>query len=531
MPLTLALDIGTSGMRAAMFASDGIKFEITGSSDNSGPLPPLRTGGSTGDFESPRREIDVNEAVAGVLRLIGSALDRIDVPLDILIPGAAMHTLVLLDERLRPLAGLSGWTDSPPSERFERWRKIHSDRGWYRLTGCPFSPVYPLYRLLQLREDNREIFGRIRLALSFKSYLLLQLTGLAVEDYSTAGASGLFNIGKREWEGEILKMLGVQPHQLPRPVSSLLPLRIAGVDPSKSEGMFRPPDELIPLIQSYEKRVRLLLPGSSDGALAHLGSAGLDAGRASLTIGSSGAVRLICATPVFDRQERSWCYPFDDRHYIRGIATNNGGNVLRKFAFDHECETHLNSVEGLDRLVTEAPFESDLYYSPYLFPERSEFLERLIRPERAGRFSRSVEGEPPGGMMRAVLEALAFHLTFLFLQLDERREAREIILSGGLTLSRFIQSLLAELLPCPVRRLSEDNSSLVGAWRMASSLAADRVSHHRQDDEPDRDVSFGEAVSARKTDAIRDNLPLPRGVYQKKYAAWLQFVFHPAFID
>lgn len=523
MAFTLALDIGTSGVRAAVFTKGVLQFELTESAGDF-PLRPIsRTeiaGGGSG-----RREVGVDEMVEGILRLIGRALDRMKGPPGVLIPGAAMHTLVLLDEQYRPLSALLGWTDSPSFEQNERWRTDHADRRLYRRTGCPFSPVYPLYRLLQLREEQRALFERIRLALSLKSYLLLQLTGVAVEDYSTAGASGMFNIETGDWDKEALNLAGLLPDQLPRPVSPLFPLHLAKIDEETTGKIPGPRRAMIPLIQSLEKKVRLLLPGSSDGALAHLGSAGLDPGIASLTIGSSGAVRLVSDRPVLDPGERFWCYPLDDRHYIRGVATNNGGNVLSKFAMDGEYGRPLESIELLDRLVSAEPFDEDLLFSPYLFPERLEFLERMIRHDRAGRFSRPVEKLSRGRAVRVVLEALAFHLTHLFFQLDEQREVREIVLSGGVTRSRFMQRLLAELLPSPVRRLSEENSSLVGAWRMAATWGADPALPTGGVDLFDREKSGGEGLLARETEGDGGGVSIPAGVYQEKYSAWLQFVF------
>ena len=46
-----------------------------------------------------------------------------------------------------------------------------------------------------------------------------------------------------------------------------------------------------------------------------------------ITVGSSGAVRMCDHQPVFDPNQRSWCYYLADGIWVGGGAINNGGIV------------------------------------------------------------------------------------------------------------------------------------------------------------------------------------------------------------
>jgi gluconokinase len=68
--------------------------------------------------------------------------------------------------------------------------------------------------------------------------------------------------------------------------------------------------------------------GASDGALANLGTGATDSILA-VTIGTSGAARLMVKQPFVDAAMRTFCYHVKDNTFIIGGGNNNGAVVLQ----------------------------------------------------------------------------------------------------------------------------------------------------------------------------------------------------------
>src|SRR5690606_24899043 len=74
--------------------------------------------------------------------------------------------------------------------------------------------------------------------------------------------------------------------------------------------------------------------GGSDGCLANLGSNAIRPGIASLTIGTSGAIRVASHSPCLNFKSMIFNYRLDENLFINGGPINNGGTVLKWFLRD-----------------------------------------------------------------------------------------------------------------------------------------------------------------------------------------------------
>ncbi|MEJ0030271.1 MAG: FGGY family carbohydrate kinase [Bacteroidota bacterium] len=142
------------------------------------------------------------------------------------------------------------------------------------------------------------------------------LCGETLVDYSVASSSGLFDVHKLDWCEQALDVAGIKSDKLSVCVSPYnQKLRITN-PLAKSLGL----ESSIPIV-----------PGASDGCLAHLGSNAMEKGRLSLTIGTSGAVRMASKTYAPDPKQRTFNYRLDEHTFISGGATNNGTVLLNWF--------------------------------------------------------------------------------------------------------------------------------------------------------------------------------------------------------
>ena len=124
---------------------------------------------------------------------------------------------------------------------------------------------------------------------------------------------GLFNIHTRQWESSILAYLSIEEEQLAKvaPSTFIFP----ALAPSWQEML------------GVEEETVLVL-GGADGPLSNLGLGALGMGVATLTVGTSGALRYIVEEPFLHPQGETFCFALDEQHWVIGGASSNGAVAL-----------------------------------------------------------------------------------------------------------------------------------------------------------------------------------------------------------
>jgi gluconokinase len=356
----------------------------------------------------------------------------------------AMHSLLPMDASGVPLGNVILWSDNRAEAQATELRTDQADLGKaiHAETGTPIHPMIPLCKLAWLRENDPRLLRRAARFGSVKEFLWTRLTGEFEVDYSIASATGLFNADKRQWSDQAIQYAGVRPEQLATPV------------PTTQQRPFKPSPEANATGLTAE--VSLVI-AASDGCLANLGAGAIKAGTATLTIGTSGAIRQTVRKPLRDEQGRLFCYILDDDHYVVGGPTNNGGNVLEW------------ATEKLTRLDTEAvlaeaeaiPAGSDgLLFMPYLQGERAPLWDASAR----GAYLHVDWQHTQAHFARAALEGVLFNLLSINqLLVDYTGPARVIHANGGFAQSRFWVQMLADMAGIPVRLNASNESGSMGA--------------------------------------------------------------------
>ena len=222
--------------------------------------------------------------------------------------GGALHSIMALDRNGKPLTGVFTWADGRAVDQAEAIRQQPLAKRLYEQTGCPSHGMYPLYKIMWLRENEPEVFRKAWRYLTAKEYVFARLTGEYLVDYCLAAGSGLLNTHSLTWESLCLDAAGIRENQLSPPVS---PLTVHhGLDPDIAGQM------------GIRRDVPVVL-GSSDAANSNIGAGAVLPWQATCMIGTSGAFRVLCPQPILDRQARSWCYAVDEGHWLVGGAINN----------------------------------------------------------------------------------------------------------------------------------------------------------------------------------------------------------------
>ena len=397
----LGVDIGTTGVRAALYDADGFP---RGYAYQEYPLLSPEPGAAELDPETV-----FSSLVAVVARCMAEAEDEAKGLRGIGL-STQMFSFLALDADGARLTNVVTWADTRPLPQALAYERAFDVAELYARTGCRTQhPMYPLAKILWLKETRPAVFARAAKFLSIKSYVLFRLFGRYVVDYTDASASSLFNLASFDWDPVVLgEVLGIGRERLCEPMPGTGTL--SGMHPELAAAMGLRADVPVAV-------------GAGDGIAANLGCGVFDASAMSCTIGTSGALRVAVGKPLLDPGMRTWCHCFTKDTWVAGGAINNGGLVLKwlreSFPEQFKGEAAARGLRGayalFDEFAREIPAGSEgLLFLPLLTGERSPNWNAAARGVIAGldlRHDRRhlVKAAMEGVMyrMRSVYEVLA----------------------------------------------------------------------------------------------------------------------------
>jgi gluconokinase len=366
--------------------------------------------------------------------------------------GGALHSMLTLDRHGDPLTGVITWADGRAVKQSRAVRELPVAGRLYEETGCPVHGMYPLYKILWLRDERPDVFKQAWRYVSVKEYVFYRLTGESRVDYSLAAGSGMLNTHSLRWNPLCLELAGIQEEQL-SPLCSPLTIH-RGLDPSLARQMGIPPD------------VTLVL-GSSDAVNSSLGVGAVFPWQATCMVGTSGALRVISPNPILDKEARTWCYAIDESHWLVGGAINNGGVALSWLkdclnqAFPHLLAENPLSFGDVLALASRAKAGAGgVICLPFFAGERSPNWNLNAR---AMFFGMTLD-HGLRHVARALLEGIAFRFRNLREVLTEVGvDVKQIIASGGFTKSEFWLKVVADTL---------NQELVIPLWGETSALGA-----------------------------------------------------------
>lgn len=366
---------------------------------------------------------------------------------------SAMHGLIAMDINGKPLTNCIIWADTRSEAFAEHLKGTSLGHDIYMNTGTPIHPMSPLCKLGWMQQHMKEIFDAAHKFISIKEYVFYKLFQAYVVDYSIASATGLFETRTQKWYAPALSVAGISAEKL----STLVPIThiLTGLNPYYAEKM------QINVDTSF-------IIGGSDGCLANLGAQAVGNGIASVTIGTSGAIRVVSDKLVSDAKERIFSYIISPEMFVLGGAVNNGGNILRWFqdGFVATDEQTLdNSLPSAFSILTKEASSvnagSDgLIFLPYLTGERAPRWDASAK----GVFFGIQMHHQRAHFIRAIMEGVIFGIFSVGKALEETAGELKIILaSGGFARSGTWVQMLADVFNKKVYVKKSVESSAVGA--------------------------------------------------------------------
>ncbi|WP_445262992.1 gluconokinase [Pseudokineococcus sp. 1T1Z-3] len=464
-PLVLGVDLGTTATKVAAFTPAG---DAVAEAEVEYPLEEPQPGWAEQDPATILAA--AREAVRRVVGRLGE--DGGHGPVVGIGVSAAMHSLVAVGEDERPLTPVVTWADRRSTPQAERIRRGPGP-GVHQRTGTPVHPMSPLPKLVWFAEERPDVARRAVRWVGIKELLLHAWSGEWVVDHSMASGNGLLDVRTLDWDAEALEIAGITAEQLPRPVPVTHRLALR-------------PEVAADLGLDHDVA---LVVGGGDGPLANLGVGAVRPGVASVSIGTSGALRVVVDRPGVDPEGRTFSYAVTEELWAVGGAITNGGVVLRWVgdALAPDVEWFADELgdepeEALTDLAALAPPGSGgLLMLPYLLSERAPYWTALPRGAYVG-LQRHHGREH---LVRAALEGVCQQLALVLASLREAgHDITEIRATGGFARSAVWRQMLADVLGMDISFPSGTQGSGYGAAVVAMTalglvpsveVAADRV--------------------------------------------------------
>ncbi len=441
--VALSLDIGTSGVRAALFDERG--RELDGGSARANWILPATS------FD----ELDADELVNEVARAIDALLakpNHLNKTIELVAISCFWHSLVGVDAEGRATTPVFGWAETRAAQAAEELRARFNEAEIHARTGCRFHPSYWPAKLLWLRKERPDVCKSTARWLSFADYLMLRFFGEIATSLSIASGTGLLDQRARAWDGDLAQALDIPADALPKIASS--------------------DHRFIGLANDYAERWPQLsfarfFPAIADGAANNIGAGCVSADKAALMIGTSGAMRVLYeGEPPAKLPSELWCYRADRTRVVVGGALSDGGGL---FAWMKESLALNDDDESIERaLDLIEPDSHGLTVLPFWAGERSTGWSTTARGAILGLTPRT----QPVEILRASMEAVAYRFTLIADALEAIAPRAEIVASGNaLRASPVWTQILADVLGRPVSLCGLPEASTRGAALIALEAA------------------------------------------------------------
>ncbi len=437
MKYVLGIDFGGGASKATLLDETG-KIAATSTKEY-----PTVCVGSDGREQDPGDWLSATVFnIENVLKTSGvSGLDVEAVSFD-----AATHTAVLMDENFRVLRRSVYWTDTR-CVREKEFLKNRYGSDIFEKFKHEIDTVWTLPELLWVKNNEPEIWQKVKKITFAKDFVRHYFTGDHVTDYIEAQGSLFFDFDRHEWSAEYLELLGIEKSYLPRVVSP--DTVVSAILPDVAARLGLNPETKI-------------VCGSTDTALEVFAAGAVKKGQTTIKLATAGRICVVSDHLTPDLNMINYSHLVKGLYYP-GTATKSCAASLRWFR-----DTFGGEYRALDEAAEKIAVGADgLLFHPYLSGELTPCADPLLR----GSFLGISGAHTKAHFVRAVLEGVALSM----------RDCKEYLESKGVTLhsafllgggakSRLWAQILSDCLGIELI-LTEQNDSSFGSAMLAGIAA------------------------------------------------------------
>lgn len=447
MGIVIGLDIGTSGTKAIAMDSVGVALA------SALVEYPLHSPKPNWAEQDPA---DWKRAAFEALKQLASKIDT-SLVRGIGLTGQ-MHGSVFLDKDNKVLRNALLWCDQRTAKQCDEITAKVGEKRLIEMVSNPALTGFTAPKILWLRENEPEIYERVRKVLLPKDYIRYELTGEFASDVADASGTLLFDVKNRCWHTELMSILGIDAAFMPRAYEG--PEVTGTLSKAAAEATGLPAG--IPVVA-----------GGGDQAANGVGCGIVKTGIVSASLGTSGVVFAHADQVAMDPEGRvhTFCHSVPGKWHIMGVMLSAGG-ALRWYR-DALCgeerasakETGRDAYEFITGAAADVPLGAEgLMFLPYLTGERTPHKD----PDAKGAFIGLSLRHGKAHMGRAVLEGVAYGM----------RDSCDIIrgmgvpvtdvrCSGGGARSPFWREIMADVCNAPMALINVDEGPAYGAAILA----------------------------------------------------------------
>ncbi len=444
----LGLDIGTGACKAVAFNSDGTALA---SAFREYPVLHPHPGWA---------ELDPDDVISKCYEVIAEVNAKITDRVVAMSISSQGEAFTPVDKDGKTLGNAMVSSDSRASIIADKWSKEFGIRKIYHITGHTPHPLFSLFKILWIKENQPDVWEKTRYFLCFED-LFHYRTGLEpMISWSMAGRTMLFDVINHRWSKSILNRAGLDEERLATPVASG---QITGIIPFRKDNKM-----------GFKNPVTLV-SGGHDQTCAALGAGVIEAG---MCMYATGSVECFCPmldTPSFSdelQHNNLCCYDYSIKGKYTSVAYSlTGGNILRwmrdELGQSEKDAAARSGRNAYDLLLASMPSNpTDLLVLPYFSATGTPYFDTRARGAILGLQLTTQKGE----ITRALLEGVAFEMK-LNLQLMEKSGMRidTFIATGGGIRNESWMQLKADVLNKNIRVRNIGEAGCYGASLLATS--------------------------------------------------------------
>ncbi len=448
VPLFLGIDVGTSGVKAALFDERG-----TCHASAAAPLS-LSTPFPGWAEQHPD---DWWRATLAALRSLRST--HPDAKIASIGVTGQMHSSVFLDREhhvVRPaLLWCDGRTTAECREIVDRAGGESQLREW---VSNPALEGFTLPKVLWLRRHEPDAFARVSSVVLAKDFIRLRLTGVLATEPSDASGTLCFDPVQRTWQTELMRAVQLPLALLPPVGESAAVLGVVTDEAARATGLVAGTP---------------VVGGGADNACGAAGVGVVQPGDAVASWGTSGTVLAPMTTPRVDAAMRAhtFCHVAPDTWYAMGVVLSAGGafgwyrdQLARDLHASAQADAQADAQLD-DEAQHIAPGADGVTFLPYLQGERTPHRDATAR----GAFIGLTLAHTRAHLTRAVAEGICFAMRDSVRVLQDMNVApTRLLLTGGGARSAFLRALQAEVYGLPVETVNRDEGPAFGAALLAA---------------------------------------------------------------
>lgn len=356
-----------------------------------------------------------------------------------------MHGLVAIDFQGKVIRPCILWNDARTEVQTAYLNEVVGKKALAEYTGNIAFAGFTAPKLLWLKENEPDNFGKINKIMLPKDYLAYVLTNVAATDFSDASGTLLLDVKNKKWSNEMLRICGLSIEQLPSLHESYECIGNITSDIALRYGM--------------RGNVKVII-GAGDNASAAIGNGTVRDGDCNISLGTSGTI-FVCRDS-YVAQESNSLHNFvhaNGKWHLMGCILSAAS--CRKWWIENILQ--LDDYDN-DEFLASASDCTNLVFLPYLRGERSPHNDVQARGAFVGLSAETTRGQ----MSRAVMEGVAFAIRdCLEMTKQNGVSPRYATLCGGGAKSRVWRQILADVLAIPIRVPHAEQGPSYGATILA----------------------------------------------------------------